>query len=85
MFSRPAVSNACATLAILNSVFNLPTSTGDETTLFQLGAELENLKEFGTGMDSQTLGLTISNSDKVRPQTVPFLHTLPTTTPLHTG
>ncbi|CED82090.1 ubiquitin-specific protease [Phaffia rhodozyma] len=65
-FAHQVIDNACATLAILNSVFNLPLGGQTEDDKIELGAELDNLKEFGHGMDPSTLGYTISNSDKIR-------------------
>ena len=58
-FANQVINNACASVAILNSVLNMGTDK------LVLGSELENLKEFGTGMDFMTRGLTITNSEKV--------------------
>ena len=64
------INNACGSLAILNTVFNLPSSSSSsslsEGSGWSLGPELENLREFGQGMDAQSLGYAIGNSDKVR-------------------
>lgn len=58
-FANQVIQNACASLAILNAVFNLSPADVD------IGSELENLKEFGVGMNSMDLGELLSNSDKV--------------------
>lgn len=60
-FANQVITNACASLAILNAVFNMSSSS------VYVGPELENLKEFGQGMSSLDLGELLSNSDKVRP------------------
>jgi ubiquitin carboxyl-terminal hydrolase L5 len=39
------ITNACATLAILNAVMNIPSSSN-----IQLGSELTQLKEFSVGV-----------------------------------
>lgn len=51
------ITNACASIAILNAVMNL----GGE-----LGEELSNLRDFSEGLDPESKGWTISNSEKIR-------------------
>jgi len=58
-FAQQVITNACATQAILNILFNL----GDE---IQLGKTLLELKNFCSSFDSHMKGLTISNSDEIR-------------------
>jgi hypothetical protein len=59
--SNAVINNACATLAILNAVFNFPQSDeGECQQKVELGSELENLKEFGQGMDS-AVGLSFDS------------------------
>lgn len=57
-FAQQVITNACATLALLNAVMNLE---GKE-----IGEELNNLQSFSEGLDSESKGWTISNSEKIR-------------------
>ncbi|KAI8447456.1 hypothetical protein BY996DRAFT_6433681 [Phakopsora pachyrhizi] len=62
-FSYQVVNNACATLAILNAVMNISSTSNhndkardeDEDHVFELGEELKNLKSFSIGLDPQTI------------------------------
>ncbi|KAI5477221.1 ubiquitin carboxyl-terminal hydrolase L5 [Pseudohyphozyma bogoriensis] len=58
--SQQVITNACATLAILNATLNI------DSPEVQLGDELSNLKSFSEGLDPETRGHVISNSEKVR-------------------
>ncbi|KAJ9122028.1 hypothetical protein QFC24_004255 [Naganishia onofrii] len=66
-FANQVINNSCGTLAALNAVMNIPPQQGPspEETI-SLGDELQNLKEFGAGMDAMDLGYLITNSDKIR-------------------
>lgn len=57
-FAHQVVNNACATLAVLNALLNVPS--------LAMGPELTDLKAFTTGMDPQSCGLTITSSDFLR-------------------
>ncbi|KAF8732390.1 hypothetical protein AX14_004465 [Amanita brunnescens Koide BX004] len=57
-FAHQVVNNACATLAVLNALGNIPSLTA--------GPELSDLLSFTTGMDPQTRGLVITSSDWLR-------------------
>lgn len=57
-FAHQVVQNACATLAVLNAVGNIPAATP--------GPELAALNAFTAGMDPQTRGLAITNADWLR-------------------
>jgi len=57
-FAQQVVNNACATLAVLNGLCNIPD--------IPKGQELTDLIAFTTGMDPQTTGLTITSSDYLR-------------------
>lgn len=57
-FAHQVVNNACATLAVLNALLNIPE--------LAMGPELSDLKAFTTGMDPQSCGLTITSSDFLR-------------------
>ena len=52
-FKLQVINNSCGTLAALNAVMNIPPQQGPspEETI-SLGDELQNLKEFGAGMDA---------------------------------
>jgi ubiquitin carboxyl-terminal hydrolase L5 len=52
------VNNACATLAVLNALGNIPS--------LKKGPQLEELTNFTTGMDPQTRGLAITSADWLR-------------------
>ncbi|QRV94122.1 peptidase C12, ubiquitin carboxyl-terminal hydrolase 1 [Ceratobasidium sp. AG-Ba] len=57
-FAHQVVNNACATIAVLNGVCNIPSLT--------MGQELADLVSFTAGMDSQTTGLAVTSSDFLR-------------------
>ena len=57
-FAHQVVHNACATLAVLNALGNIPS--------LQCGSQLSELLQFTTGMDPQTRGLVITSSDWLR-------------------
>ncbi|KAG8698292.1 hypothetical protein FRC08_006016 [Ceratobasidium sp. 394] len=57
-FAHQVVNNACATIAVLNGVCNIPS--------MKMGQELADLVSFTTGMDSQTTGLAVTSSDFLR-------------------
>lgn len=61
-FAHQVVTNACATLAILNAVMNIPSGSSS----IQLGTELNQLKEFSADLDSQVTGELLTNSEKIR-------------------
>ncbi|KAJ7072555.1 ubiquitin carboxyl-terminal hydrolase [Mycena amicta] len=57
-FAHQVVNNACATLAVLNALGNIPSLT--------TGPQLGELLSFTTGMDAQTRGLVITSADWLR-------------------
>ena len=57
-FAHQVVNNACATLAVLNALMNIPA--------LKTGPELDDLRSFTVGMDADTCGLTITSSDFLR-------------------
>lgn len=57
-FAHQVVNNACATLAVLNALGNIPS--------LPTGSQLAELLQFSTGMDPQTRGLVITGSDWLR-------------------
>ncbi|PFH52069.1 hypothetical protein AMATHDRAFT_57892 [Amanita thiersii Skay4041] len=57
-FAHQVVNNACATLAVLNALGNIPSLT--------VGSQLNELLNFTVGMDAQTRGLVITSSDWLR-------------------
>ncbi|KAM6502445.1 Ubiquitin carboxyl-terminal hydrolase, family 1 domain containing protein [Amanita muscaria] len=57
-FAHQVVNNACATLAVLNALGNIPSLTA--------GAQLTELLSFSAGLDAQTRGLVITSSDWLR-------------------
>ncbi|KAG8733199.1 hypothetical protein FRC12_018948 [Ceratobasidium sp. 428] len=57
-FAHQVVNNACATIAVLNGVCNIPS--------IKMGQDLSDLVSFTTGMDSQTTGLAVTSSDFLR-------------------
>lgn len=58
-FANQTIQNACATQAVLNSLLN----KRDE---IEIGDELENLRSFVAGFDSEMAGETLLNSDMIR-------------------
>lgn len=57
-FAHQVVNNACATLAVLNALGNIPSLHG--------GPQLTELLQFAQGMDAQTRGLVITSADWLR-------------------
>lgn len=57
-FAKQVVTNACATQAILSVLLN---AEGIE-----LGSELNDFKSFASGLDSESRGIAIGNSDHLR-------------------
>jgi ubiquitin carboxyl-terminal hydrolase L5 len=57
-FANQVVQNACATLAVLNALGNIPDLTA--------GPELQQLLSFSAGMDPQTRGLAVTSADWLR-------------------
>lgn len=57
-FAHQVVNNACATLAVMNALGNIPLLNG--------GAQLSQLLEFTQGMDPQSAGLSITSADWLR-------------------
>ncbi|KAK2467853.1 hypothetical protein APHAL10511_000148 [Amanita phalloides] len=57
-FAHQVVNNACATLAVLNALGNIPSLTA--------GSQLTDLMNFTAGMDPQTRGLVITSADWLR-------------------
>lgn len=57
-FAQQVVQNACASLAVLNALLNIPGLT--------TGAQLEDVRAFTAGMDPQTRGMAIVSSDFLR-------------------
>ncbi|GAA5869102.1 hypothetical protein JCM8547_008698 [Rhodosporidiobolus lusitaniae] len=59
-FAHQVINNACASIALLNAVLNI------QDPNVQLGVELSNLQAFSDGLDAETRGWTLSNSEKLR-------------------
>ncbi|EPS96263.1 hypothetical protein FOMPIDRAFT_1038210 [Fomitopsis schrenkii] len=57
-FAHQVVNNACATLAVMNAIGNIPG--------LPMGTQLSDLVNFTTGMDPQTRGMAITSSDWLR-------------------
>lgn len=57
-FAHQVVNNACATLAVLNALGNIPS--------LKTGAQLSELMQFTAGMDPQTRGLVVTSADWLR-------------------
>lgn len=57
-FAHQTVNNACATLAVMNALGNIPRLIS--------GPQLQDLMSFTTGMDPQTCGMAITSSDWLR-------------------
>ncbi|KNF03017.1 hypothetical protein PSTG_03611 [Puccinia striiformis f. sp. tritici PST-78] len=62
-FAHQTITNACATLAILNAVMNVPTGGGSG---IELGPELSQIKEFSVDLDSHMTGELLTNSERIR-------------------
>ncbi|GAA5847678.1 hypothetical protein JCM3766R1_002446 [Sporobolomyces carnicolor] len=59
-FAHQVINNACASIALINATLNI------HDPHVQLGQELSNLQAFSTGLDPQTRGEIITNSQKIR-------------------
>ncbi|KAG8213553.1 hypothetical protein J3R82DRAFT_10206 [Butyriboletus roseoflavus] len=57
-FAQQTVNNACATLAVINALGNIPSLPS--------GPQLANLLSFTTGMDPQTCGMAVTSADWLR-------------------
>lgn len=57
-FAHQTVNNACATLAVMNAIGNIPSLPMNEN--------LSDLLNFTTGMDPQLRGMTVTSSDWLR-------------------
>ncbi|VDB95364.1 unnamed protein product [Peniophora sp. CBMAI 1063] len=57
-FAHQTVNNACATLAVINALGNIPD--------LPQGPQLQELLEFCTGMDPQTRGMVVTSADWLR-------------------
>ena len=58
-FAQQTIQNACATLAVLNALFN---STND----VDVGDELSNFRLFTVDFDPEMCGVTLTNSEVIR-------------------
>ncbi|GAA5897676.1 ubiquitin carboxyl-terminal hydrolase [Sporobolomyces salmoneus] len=59
-FAHQVINNACASIALLNATLNI------RAPHVEHGEELENLSSFSYGLDAQTRGEIITNSQKIR-------------------
>uniref|UniRef100_A0A914DZH2 Ubiquitin carboxyl-terminal hydrolase n=1 Tax=Acrobeloides nanus TaxID=290746 RepID=A0A914DZH2_9BILA len=59
-FAQQAISNACATQAIVNLLLNVHEQE------IKLGSTLEEFRDFVSGFDSANIGLALSNQEKIR-------------------
>ncbi|KIY43303.1 ubiquitin-specific protease [Fistulina hepatica ATCC 64428] len=57
-FAHQVENNACATIAVLNALGNIPS--------LPMGPQLAELNNFTTGMDPQTRGMVIASADWLR-------------------
>lgn len=57
-FAHQVVNNACATLAVMNAIGNIPD--------LPMSSELTGLINFSAGMDPQTRGIVVTSSDWLR-------------------
>jgi ubiquitin carboxyl-terminal hydrolase L5 len=57
-FAHQTVNNACATLAVINALGNVPSLPS--------GPQLADLMDFTTGMDPQTRGMAVTSADWLR-------------------
>ncbi|VDM33905.1 unnamed protein product [Hydatigera taeniaeformis] len=59
-FAKQVITNACATQALINVLFNLPPNS------LKLGDTLTDFKSFVSDFDSQMKGTALANCDKLR-------------------
>ncbi|GAA5960425.1 hypothetical protein JCM8115_001178 [Rhodotorula mucilaginosa] len=59
-FAHQVINNACASIALLNAALNIHDPN------VHLGEELSNLQAFSEGLDPETRGWTLTNSEKLR-------------------
>ncbi|KAN0090706.1 hypothetical protein V8E55_004272 [Tylopilus felleus] len=57
-FAQQTVNNACATIAVINALGNIPSLPS--------GPQLAELMTFTTGMDPQTCGMAVTSADWLR-------------------
>ncbi|KIK90511.1 hypothetical protein PAXRUDRAFT_831655 [Paxillus rubicundulus Ve08.2h10] len=57
-FAQQTVNNACATIAVINALGNIPSLPS--------GPQLADLMSFTTGMDPQTCGMAVTSADWLR-------------------
>lgn len=57
-FAHQVVNNACATLAVMNAIGNIPG--------LPMGQQLTELLSFTTGMDPNTRGMVLTSADWLR-------------------
>ena len=57
-FAHQVVNNACATLAVLNAIGNIPN--------LEMGSQLKEMMEVSSGMDPQMTGTVITSLDWLR-------------------
>ena len=65
-FAHQVINNACATLALLNAAMNIQGGSKVAGEEVQLGRELEELRSFSLGLDPNSRGWAVSNSEKIR-------------------
>ncbi|WVR04462.1 hypothetical protein IAU60_001465 [Kwoniella sp. DSM 27419] len=69
-FANQVINNSCGTVAALNAVMNIQRTPsqyeGESIELGLIQPELDNLREFGAGMESQDLGHLVSSSPSIR-------------------
>ncbi|WRT64982.1 uncharacterized protein IL334_001923 [Kwoniella shivajii] len=66
-FANQVINNSCGTVAALNAVMNIqPEPSQFDGESIELGEELGNLREFGTGMESSDIGYLVSSSPTIR-------------------
>ena len=66
-FALQTITNACATLALLNSVMNLAGEVDATAPPVELGEELSNLHAFTAELgDPELRGAVLNNSDRLR-------------------
>jgi len=66
-FALQTITNACATLALLNSVMNLAGEVDASAPPVELGEELSNLHAFTADLgDPELRGAVLTNSERLR-------------------